>query len=562
MKKEFLILIAIYLALYIIPLGARPLVIPDETRYAEIPREMLATGDWIVPRLDGMRYFEKPVLGYWLNAISISLLGENTFAVRLPSALAVGAAALLIFGLLRRYGIAQGEALLGAAVFLTCFEVFGIGVFCVLDSVFSFFATATIISFYCAWKEPAAGKTKFLILAGISCGLAFLTKGFVALVLPAAIIVPFLIWQRHTQGVWKLLGLPLAVALLLALPWCLAIHFEEKDFWHYFFWIEHVDRFLSPNAEQHTEPFWFYLPFLIGGALPWVSLLPCAITGLKRLGSQDSLIRLAICWLIFPFLFFSISRGKLGTYILPCFPPLAILIIKGLLSYFASGQRKAFRSNAIVSMIVLSVLGIGIALIHTIPAISLRFFAPPENWKWMVLVAGLFVNIIVLLGAFRQRDPVKATLLFSFAPVLLMFSAHYIMPDRMKAGKMPGEFLVDHAEDVSGEALIVSDNYMIPAVCWFCRRSDIYLLGGTGEFEYGLNYPDDAAMQIELTEFQDFLAALPPGKRVVLIMRQARYDNYRQVLPEPAEVVQGNGFALAQFTQPTEKLTSIVGTDW
>ena len=110
MKRYSVIIIALFFLLYIVPLGVRPMLIPDEFRYAEIPREMLETGDWVVPHLDGLRYFEKPVLGYWLNAIGIAMFGENAFAIRLPSALAVGLSALLIFFLVQRFA---GEKLLG-----------------------------------------------------------------------------------------------------------------------------------------------------------------------------------------------------------------------------------------------------------------------------------------------------------------------------------------------------------------------------------------------------------------------------------------------------------------
>ena len=102
-KKVTLIVFILFLLIYIVPLNVRPLVIPDETRYAEIGREMVETGDWIAPRLDGLRYFEKPVLGHWLNALSIKMLGENAFAVRLPSALAAGLSAMMLFFLVRRF---------------------------------------------------------------------------------------------------------------------------------------------------------------------------------------------------------------------------------------------------------------------------------------------------------------------------------------------------------------------------------------------------------------------------------------------------------------------------
>lgn len=103
-KQAVVLLLLFFLVLYILPLGVRDLIVPDETRYAEIPREMIADGDWVAPHLNGLRYFEKPVLGYWVHAGSILLFGENNFAVRLPSALAVGLSALLIYMLICRVG--------------------------------------------------------------------------------------------------------------------------------------------------------------------------------------------------------------------------------------------------------------------------------------------------------------------------------------------------------------------------------------------------------------------------------------------------------------------------
>ena len=101
-KKFAFLLLIFFLFSYILPLGTRDLFVPDETRYGEIAREMIAGGDWVVPHLNGVRYFEKPVLGYWVHALSILLFGENNFAVRFPSALAVGLSALFIFLAVRR----------------------------------------------------------------------------------------------------------------------------------------------------------------------------------------------------------------------------------------------------------------------------------------------------------------------------------------------------------------------------------------------------------------------------------------------------------------------------
>ncbi|MEN6427881.1 MAG: phospholipid carrier-dependent glycosyltransferase, partial [Phycisphaerales bacterium] len=198
--KLSLLLVGVFLLLYIVPLGVRPLVIPDETRYAEIPREMLASGDWLVPHLSGLRYFEKPPLGYWLNAVSVGLFGENAFAIRLPSAIAAGLTALLLFLWARRWTGASATPLLATAVFLLSFEVMAVGVFCVLDSVLSLFVTATIVAsdLACEQRTPRT-RMILLVLAGVACGMAFLTKGFLALAVPVVVIVPFAFWQGRLK---------------------------------------------------------------------------------------------------------------------------------------------------------------------------------------------------------------------------------------------------------------------------------------------------------------------------------------------------------------------------
>ena len=148
MKKLYLTAVGIFMLIYIVPLGIRPIILPDESRYAEIPREMLASGNWIVPKFDGLRYFEKPVLGYWLNALSIKLFGENAFGARFPSALATGLSAFIIFLLVYRFAGDITAAIAAALIFLTSFIVYGIGTFNVLDSMLAVFITASMASFF------------------------------------------------------------------------------------------------------------------------------------------------------------------------------------------------------------------------------------------------------------------------------------------------------------------------------------------------------------------------------------------------------------------------------
>jgi len=176
-------MLGFFLFFYILPLGIRPMVTPDESRYAEIPREMIASGDWIVPTLNGLKYFEKPVLGYWMNAVSIKLFGENAFAVRFPSAAATGISGFMIFLLVRRFTGEIFSATLAALIFLTSFEVYGVGTFNVLDSMLAMFVTISMTAFFFAhYGDPSTKKSKgFYCCSVFFVGWHSLQKGFLHL---------------------------------------------------------------------------------------------------------------------------------------------------------------------------------------------------------------------------------------------------------------------------------------------------------------------------------------------------------------------------------------------
>ena len=566
MKKVTLIIFVLFCLSYILPLGMRPMVMPDETRYAEISREMLNTGDWIVPKLDGLRYFEKPVLGHWLNAASQYLFGQNAFAVRLPSALSVGFSAFAIFFFVRRFAGGAQAGLLAVATFLTSLEVFAVGIFCVLDSVFSLFITATLVTFYFAWEEKAARKKyAFLALSGVFCGLAFLTKGFLAFMLPALVILPFAIWDRRVKELLPFCWIPLVVAVLVALPWSVAIYFKEPDFWHYFFFIEHVERFVAPDGGQHSEPFWFYVPILAGGALPWTPVFPLVIVALKRTRPKDPFLRYLLCWLVFPFLFFSACGGKLGTYILPCYPPLAILTAIGLLSIFEwqftvrnslAALSRNLRNSAIILFIIMALL-----ILTQIFISGARIYARSEVWKFTIIVIALLTYGLLLLHASDAENLQRKLALWYLGPVLLMFSSHFAIPDRFLYSKTPEEFLLRNQHRIHPDTVLVSDNYLTPAVCFCYKRSDVFIVDRGGEFTYGLRYDDSKQRQLDVDEFGSRDSGLDPqstnDETRVLITSMKRYAEYRKKLPKPIFEDIDRNFVFAEFAaSPAPTLTS------
>lgn len=546
MKRSALLVFGVYLLLYIIPLGVRPLIIPDESRYAEIPREMIETGDWVVPRLDGIRYFEKPVLGYWLNAASIKIFGENAFAVRLPSALAAGLSALMVFMLVVRFGGGYSNGMLASLILLTSLEVLGIGVFSVLDTIFSMFVTGAMTSFFFAHTaERAANRKALLALFGAFCGLAFLTKGFIGFAVPAAAVAPFLIWQRRWRDLYRIPWLPLASAIAVALPWAVMIHLREPDFWHYFFWIEHIKRFMSDHP-QHPFPFWFFIPVVIGGALPWTALLPAAIPSVVKEQGRNPLVRFAVCWFLFPFLFFSASHGKLGTYILPCYMPLAILTSMGLLRYFKDGKEKAFRRGTVSLLAFVGVLAATLAISQTSLVPGQKLFQPQETWKWTLGVAGLLVWGMLALSSLKANGARKKIALYAAAPLIFLFSAHFAIPTQPRSGKAPGDFLLRHADRIRPDSTIVSDRKLVRAVCWFYKRSDVFLYVKSGELAYGLSYPDSKHRLLSADQFKHLVAKGAKG-RIVLIAKTTHFRKFRNLIPEPIYLDTDSGFTFAQF---------------
>ena len=196
--KCAVLLLFVFCALYLVALGVRPLMQPDEFRYAEISREMVANSSYIIPRFNGIRYYEKPALGYYCIASCFKLFGCNAFALRLPSALGVLGSVVILYLLMLKFGDDEYMPFVSCAVFLLMGLVWGIGTFGVLDSLFSCFVTLTIGVFYFAREATILWKRiVLLLLAGVFAGLAFWTKGFLAFALPVIVIVPFLIWEKE-----------------------------------------------------------------------------------------------------------------------------------------------------------------------------------------------------------------------------------------------------------------------------------------------------------------------------------------------------------------------------
>ena len=527
-KRYALILVFAYLLVYILPLGVRPVIIPDEARYAEIPREMITTGNWVSPHLNGLRYFEKPVLGYWATAISMQLFGSNNFAMRLPSALAVGLTALGIFLLLRRVTRRPQTALNAAMIYLSMLGVFIIGTFNVLDTLFSFLLTAAFIAFYYYFYETDPKKRLLqLILLGVFCGAAFLTKGFLAFVLLAIVIAPFVIWQGRWQELYSRGWIALLAALVVIAPWSILVHLREPDYWHYFFWEEHVKRFAGEDA-QHPEEAWFFLMVLPALILPWITQLPVALKGLfnKKLPEHDdtgNLYKFSLLWFLIPFIFFSASHGKLPTYILPCTPPIAIMLAIGFEKYMNTKKAVGFNVATVLMAVIYIVFAVILVLVQN-GVIGEPVWYKNEAWKWVALVLALLAGAVLLLYSLRSQSMNKRLTVQAASIVAVMLLLTVALPRQTAESKMPAAFLQEHADKVTPDTILISDDIMIHAVNFYYKRADVYMTH-SGESKHGLSFADSKHRLLSGDRFKRFLNE-HQGKDRIVFTYHADADAY------------------------------------
>ncbi|MBL9189125.1 MAG: glycosyltransferase family 39 protein [Opitutaceae bacterium] len=310
-------------------LGWLPLANPDEARYAGIPREMLAAGDWVMPRLNAVPYFEKPPLVYWTVGLARELFGPGEFAARLTPALFGLIGIFLTYATGRRlYGRIAGLA--SAIVLGTALLYFVLSRILLLDMAVSVLMSAALMCFILAVGE-ASGTRRRLLFYGLyaSAALATLAKGLIGFLIPGAVMFLWLLvfnqWRRLVP-----LYLPsgLLVFLAIAAPWHVLAAQRHPAWAEFYFVHEHWSRFTT-TAHGRFEPWWFFFPILLLGLFPWMGFVAGAVRESVAGGwarrKENAGAWFMLTWAIFVFLFFSKSQSKLIPYILPVLPPLALL---------------------------------------------------------------------------------------------------------------------------------------------------------------------------------------------------------------------------------------------
>ncbi len=312
----------VWVALFL-NLGQIPLFDEDEGAYAEVTQEMLQSGDWVTPRLEGKPFFHKPPLMYWTMAASVSLLGPTEFAFRLPSVIASLAWAVLLFLFVRRH---INQSVAGYCVFFlaTTFQTSLTTRAAIPDALLNLFITTTMFAIYAYSQEP---RRAYMLAAYIGMALGFLSKGPVAVLIPLATSFLFFLWQKKMRMWWRGVCQPLGWLLFLAiaLPWYAALyHKYGGQFVQEFFWVHNVGRF-SKSMESHSGPILYYIPVLLIGLMPFTTLLCQGVSAIRQHLSTP-LGRFLWLWFGFVFVFFSLADTKLPHYIVYGYVPLLIFM--------------------------------------------------------------------------------------------------------------------------------------------------------------------------------------------------------------------------------------------
>ena len=480
-------------------LGVRPLFNPDEGRYAQIPAEMLASGDYTVPHLDGLVYLEKPPLQYWATALALAAFGHNAWAARLVAATSAVLALVFLFLLGRRAWDAE-RGLTGAAMAASMLLYVFMGQLLTLDMMLSCWLTIASVAFCLAQLErdlaPARTRRWMLVCWG-AMAAATLTKGLVGIVLPGAVLVLYTLLQRD-RAAWRHLHLGKGLALYAALvvPWFVLVERAHPGAFDFLIVREHFQRYLTTVHDRY-KPWWYFLMVLAGGSLPWLPQVTRALlSGWRRSRPRGEFDAARVLWVsaAFTLAFFSLSDSKLAPYIVPVLPPLALL---GAAPGPAAGRD--LKLAALLQVLFGIALGIAVVVYGRRPLVGDPAWTYATLKPWIVALALLLVaggaTALALRGrGLGLRRRIVAATGFAFALALIAGGADAI------ARRYSAAPLLAAAGPLAPGATLYTVNTFDWTLLFYAARP-VVPVAYRGELDYGLA-ADPARGLATLEEFK------------------------------------------------------------
>lgn len=540
---SFWLLLGLFALVWFGSLDYRHLVKPDEGRYAEIAREMAISGDWVTPRLNGIKYFEKPPFQYWMTAIAYQTFGLNEWTARLWTALSGFLGILVVwFAGTRLFGRRAGQ--LGALFLATNLYYVALGHINTLDMGLTFFLTLSIAGFLLAQRESLQSQNEriwMLVAWGAAAG-AVLSKGLIGIVIPSASLGIYSLLNRDFTPWRRLHFLPgVLIFLCLAAPWFIAVTLRNPEFPNFFFIHEHFQRFTS-TIHRRAEPPWYFLPILIIGLVPWIPLAFAGIVNAwstPRQKSEFSPQRFLLSWCAFVLIFFSISGSKLPAYLLPLFPALALL----LGPFLSNVQRPALFVAAALA-IAISFAGL-IALPFALDARreSAVFALYRDYARWINVAAGILgLAGLFTLAKIQQSQMLSALIALGtggfLATMCILLGHESMAPSNSSA------YLAEQIKPMLRADIPIYSVKTYDQTLPFYLNRTMTLVAYQDEFEFGQQQQPEKSIPT-LAEFEAIwrsgaaaLAVLEPGQYAAYIasglpMRLITQDTRRVIIATP-----------------------------
>lgn len=523
MKQEFkyiAILIVLASVLYLFGLGSMPLTDPDETFYAQTAKEMVNSDEWITPTIFGKPQFEKPILYYWLIEISYKMFGINEFAARFPSAV-FGIIGIMGIYLLGRLIFSPFCGFLAGLIMATSGEYLVLARGCVTDMVLTVFILLCITFFLYGWQKE---DKRYYFLSAISAALAVLTKGPIGLFLPGLVILIYLMPKKRWMGVPR--RIPVFWCFLtffaVALPWyLLAAKAHGATFISEFFGFQNVTRFLVPEHRIGSSPL-FYPPVILAGMLPWTLFLIFGTWQFYKKNDFESKVPgyklFLTAWFMVVFIFFTVSRTKLVTYIFPLFPVLAFFPAK-LWERYIESKRADSRLNLVMdwSFYVTTFISI-VGFVAGIIVIRMRY----GNLIWALIPASIIFVIMMGTAIFYNR---KNHLTKSFMMVVAAFIVAALVASKWIAPTI---------------GMLESDKTLVQTLNLMAKPGEP--VAGEDDSRRGIAFYSDRVDIVDVHPYNNLIEFVSRPGRVWAILRTKHYRQLKEQMPDmPFEEIATSG---------------------
>jgi 4-amino-4-deoxy-L-arabinose transferase-like glycosyltransferase len=532
-RSAWAVIAAIVAFAWFSALDLRKLQHPDEGRYAEIAREMAVSGDWVTPRLNGIKYFEKPPLQYWVTAASYDLFETDQWTARLAPAVA-GFLTILVVGFTAARLAGPTAGTYAALALAGCVWHVGMSHFVTLDALLAFLLTCALCSFLLANRVdlPPGRARLWMLAAWAELALAMLTKGLLALAIPGATLVLYSIVTRDL-GPWRRLHvLPgLALFVLIAAPWFVAVSIANPGFAEFFFIHEHVQRFLT-TEHRRTGAWWYFVPLFVAGILPWLTIAPWTWRATWQASAASNGFRwraFCLVWAAFVFVFFSMSGSKLPSYILPMFAPLMLVLGPALAEM--SVRRIALLLAPMTIGAVVVFVGVSAAFDSAISRFvderaSAQVFHAYAPWAMLGTGIVALTSVVALMALWRDTERAKTVgVAIVSLGMLVGFQVLFIGHDVFRATRSSYDILRE-AKNAQGAPLdpnvpffnVGSYDQTVP----FYLGRTTTLVAFRDEFAMGLDLEPTLGIPDEATWVERW-KSLPAGYALMPISEYARF---------------------------------------